>query len=69
MPVLYALCFTTLKTFFGGERLLFRGRLLFGGAYFRDSLTSVEKGAYFRGALTFEGELTFATLRYFKFAN
>ena len=50
VPVLYALCFTTLKTFFGWERLLFRGayfsgRAYFsGGAYFRYSLASVEKG-------------------------
>ena len=33
------------------------------GAYFPDSLASVEKDAYFRGALTFEGALPFETLR------
>ena len=36
-----------------------------GGAYFPDFLASLEKGAYFRGELTFEGALTFETLRYF----
>ena len=28
-----------------------------GGAYFQDSLASIEKGAYLRGALTFTGRL------------
>jgi hypothetical protein len=43
--------FYNIKKFFRGwgEGSYFRG-----GAYFPDSLASVEKGAYFRGALTFE---------------
>ncbi len=43
----------------GGGAAYFRG-----GAYFLDSLASVQKGGYFRGALTFDGALTFETLRY-----
>ena len=35
-----------------------------GGRYFRDFLAIVEKGTYLEGVLTFEGALTFETVRY-----
>ena len=38
---IYILCFTTLKNFFGGERLLLKERFR-GCAYFPDSLAKVE---------------------------
>ena len=34
------------------------------GAYFRDFLAIVEKGANLEGVLTFEGALTFETVQY-----
>ena len=51
---LYTLRFTTLKNFFRRGALTLRRAYFRVGAYFSDSLASVEKGAYFRGVLTFE---------------